>query len=179
MDCGLPTTIPAGLTFSRRYTLTAYPADDGWVLSVLMRGPSTINLTGTADGVQHVVSADAVTTEAWAPGVYAYSVRVAKGADKFEVDAGTVQVMADLAGVINGADMRSHAAKVLAAIEAVLEKRATLDQERYTINNRELWRTPIADLLKLRDVYRLEVRREQAAQCGKSLFGATVRVRLK
>ena len=61
----------------------------------------------------------------------------------------------------------------------MIEKRASLDQERYRINNRELYRTPIADLLKLRDLYRAEVRREQAAARGQNPFGATVRVRLR
>ena len=54
-----------------------------------------------------------------------------------------------------------------------------MDQERYRINNRELYRTPIADLIKLRDMYRAEVNRERAAKCGKNPFGRKVRVVLR
>ena len=74
-----------------------------------------------------------------------------------------------------GHDARSHVQRVLDAIEAVLEKRATLDQEQYRINNRELRRTPIADLLKLRDRYRGELARMKAASKG-GLFGVSARV---
>ena len=81
----------------------------------------------------------------------------------------------DIAQLAAGHDARSHVQRVLDAIEAVLEKRATLDQERYRINNRELVRTPVADLLKLRDRYRGELARMKAASKG-GLFGVSARV---
>lgn len=37
-------------------------------------------------------------------------------------------------------DLRNYAQKTLTALEAVIEGRASLDQERYCINNRELYR---------------------------------------
>ncbi|MEG2431803.1 MAG: hypothetical protein RSB25_09135, partial [Acinetobacter sp.] len=60
----------------------------------------------------------------------------------------------------------------------VIEGRASLDQERYRINNRELYRTPMETLIRLRNQYRAEVGREQAKASGKSLFGRVVRVKL-
>lgn len=177
MNCSiLPDKIGAGLTFSTLVTQTAYPAPI-WGLVVAMRGPSVIDLTTSAEGSQHRLSVSATTTANWTPGVYSYSVRATDGADVFEIESGQLTVTADLANVASGFDARSHAEKTLEAIEAVIEKRASLDQERYRINNRELYRTPIADLLKLRDVYRAEVRQQKAASRGKNLFGA-VRVRL-
>lgn len=177
-SCTLPAKIGAGLTFDRLLTLTAYPATD-WALSVALRGPSSINLTGQAEGTQHRLQAAAATTAGWAPGVYWYTMRATRGAEVVEVESGQLEILPDLAAEGGDFDGRTHAERTLAAIEAVIERRASLDQERYRINNRELYRTPIADLLKLRDLYRAEFRRERAAKCGKSLFGATVRVRLK
>lgn len=174
----LPDKIGAGLTFSRPVTLTAYPAQD-WTLSVLLRGPDVINLTATADGNQHMLTASAASTANWTPGLYTYAARVTNGTDVFEVESGQLTVAPDIASVGEGHDGRTHAQRTLEAIEAVIEKRASLDQERYRINNRELYRTPIADLLKLRDLYRAEVRREQLAARGKNPFGAAVRVRLR
>jgi hypothetical protein len=55
-------------------------------------------------------------------------------------------------------------------LEAVIEGRASLDQERYRINNRELYRTPMETLIKLRNQYRAEVSRERAKASGKSLL---------
>lgn len=174
----LPDKISAGLTFSQLVTLTAYQAPT-WALSAVLRGPVSINLTATAEGNQHRFAADAATTATWTPGVYWYSVRATDGVEVVEIENDQLVIAPDLANVGEEFDGRTHAQRTLAAIEAVIEKRASLDQERYRINNRELYRTPIADLLKLRDLYRAEVRREQAAARGKNLFGATVRVRFR
>lgn len=178
VSCILPDKIGAGLTLNSLVTLTAYPAPD-WALTVALRGPASINLSATAEGSQHRIAASAGVTATWAPGAYWYTVRATNGDDVVEVEQGQLTITPDLANAPGGFDGRSHAQKCLAAIEAVLEKRATLDQERYRINNRELHRTPVAELMKLRDLYRAEVRRELAAARGKSLFGAVVRVRLK
>lgn len=145
----------------------------------MLRGPSVINITASADGIQHKLNVASTITADWSPGLYEYTARVSSGSDVHEVESGQINLVPDLASAVEGHDGRSHAKRTLDAIEAVIEKRASLDQERYRINNRELYRTPIADLLKLRDIYRMEVRREQGAARGKNPFGATVRVRLR
>lgn len=177
MSCNILDKIGAGLTFSRLLTLTSYPAP-AWTVTLLMRGPASIDLTATAYGSQHKFLETVATTEAWTPGDYWYTLRATDGVEVVEVETGQVTITPDLANATTGFDGRSDAQIALEAINAVLAKRATLDQERYRINNRELYRTPIADLIKLRDMYRREVRHEQQAACGKTLFGATVRVRL-
>lgn len=178
MKLFFPPTIQAGVTFEASVAPADYPATGGWVLTAHLRGPAVINLTGAADGSGHKFTAAAATTAAWVAGIYSYGIRATKGADVWPVESSMLEVLPDLAAVNAPSDLRSHARKTLDAIEAVLEKRATRDQERYTINNRELWRTPMTDLLKLRDVYRAEVRREEAAARGKSLWGPAVRVRM-
>lgn len=179
MTCILPGSITAGLTFKRTVTLADYPADNGWVLHVYLRGKSAINIESTPNGAQHVINVPAASTTSWQEGNYGYSARVInQSGDVFEVASGTIDILADLQATTSG-DYRSHAQKTLDAVEAVIENRASLDQERYRINNRELYRTPMADLLKLRAHYRNEVRQEKAKACGKSLFGQTVRVSLR
>lgn len=177
MDGIVPAEIKAGLTFSNLVTLTAYPAPD-WALTVALRGPAVINLAATADGMQHKLAATATETSAYAPGLYAYSARVTRGDDVVEVESGTVTVLPDLAQSTGG-DVRSHNRKVLDSINAVIEKRATVDQERYRINNRELYRTPLADLLKLQAIYQARVRDEEAKARGHNPFGRVIRMRLK
>lgn len=180
MTCILPGSITAGLTFKRTVTLAAYPADQGWVLHAYFRGKAAIDIDSTPSGTQHVFSVPAATTAAWQEGNYGYSIRAvhSSSGEVYEVDSGTIDILGDMQ-TATGGDYRSHAQKVLDAVEAVIEGRATLDQERYRINNRELYRTPMADLLKLRAQYRNEVRQEKAKACGKSLFGQTVRVSLR
>lgn len=165
------------MTFASPVVLPAYPAGDGWALTLIMRGPAAIDLVATADGDTHILSAAATTTAAWAPGPYQVALRVTDGTQVVEVDEGLVRIVADLAGIAAGHDGRGHVRRVLDAIEAVIEGRATKDQESYKINNRELVRTPISELLKMRQTYRDEARRERAAARGQSLLGRRVLAR--
>ena len=172
-----PSYIVAGTTFDKIIVLTAYPAPD-WELTAILRGSESIDLTAEPDGTNHhfIIAAD--ITKTWSPGEYWYSLRSTDGDVVVEVEAGKTTIKPNLALIADGYDGRSHVERVLVAIEAVLEKRATIDQERYTINNRELWRTPIPDLLVLRDRYRAELRRMNAARVG-GLFDQHVRVRFQ
>jgi hypothetical protein len=174
MQGQFPNSIRAGVTFSRTVCLKQYQAPL-WALSVLLRGPKAIDFASVPSGSDHLLTVDAATTATWTAGDYVFAVRAVSNGTVMEVETGLVTVQPDIAAMADGTDTRVHAQRVLAAIEAVLEKRATQDQMRYAINNRELWRTPIADLLALRNFYKSELRRMKAAQRGR-LFGDQVKV---
>lgn len=169
-----PASIQAGLTLEKKLRYAQYPAPQ-WALSVLLRGPASINIEAQADDDDYQIAVVAADTSSWAAGQYQYSARVTDGTNILEVESGVVVIEADLATMPAGTDTTTYAQRSLAAIEAVLQKRASQDQQRYTINNRELWRTPIADLISLRNYFRAEVQRERSAKRG-SLFGRQVRV---
>ena len=78
--------------------------------------------------------------------------------------SGKIEVLEDLSAISGVHDGRTHAKKVLDAIMAVLENRATKDQESYSIAGRTLSRTPLADLQTLRDRYRGEYTQELRAE---------------
>lgn len=172
----LPGEVTAGLNFSASVSSKDHPAP-GWVLSLHLRGPGVVNLTGRADGASHVFEATGTDTAAWVAGDYWYSLRATQGANVAELERGTMRVLPDLLSAPEGYDGRSQAQIALDAINAVLAKRATLDQERYRINNRELYRTSISDLLKLRGFYAEQVRRENACKTGRTGFGRKIPVR--
>ena len=153
-----PTEITAGLSLRCEVVSERYPAPD-WVLTAILRGPAAIDLTAVVSGTGHVFEETAATTGAWEAGLYAVSLRAKRGADVHEIEAGQVRIAADLVSLEAGHDPRGHAQRVLDAIEAVLEGRASRDQQSYTINGRTLVRTTIADLLELRKTYREEVAR--------------------
>jgi hypothetical protein len=88
---------------------------------------------------------------------------VTKAGSTYEFERGEVEVLQNPRTAAAGFDGRSHARKVLDAIEAVMEDRATVDQKRVQINGRELERFPITDLIKLRQTYQFEVAREENA----------------
>lgn len=177
-DLRFPNKITAGLTFKHSVNLTAYPASS-WHLVAYLRGPIAIDLSAITDGNQHLFNIPAENTKKWAAGHYGYSLRATHTDGQVdEIDTGPIQIIADLAEITDQIDLRSHARKTLAALEAVIEGRASLDQERYRINNRELYRTPLEVLTKLRNQYRVEVSRELAKESGGSQFGKVIRIKL-
>lgn len=170
--------IYAGATLDLAITLTAHPAPE-WSLRLFLRGPTAIDLISTADGETHRFGASATVTQGWPPGAYWYSLRAVRSGEVVVVDEAQVAIRLDLAQVSGEHDGSTHAERVLAKIEAVIEGRATTDVLNYEINGRQLGRAQIEDLLKLRSVYRDEVRRERRAkQTGQSLFGRVIRARI-
>ena len=161
----VPNIITAGVSFRACTTQPAF--GEGWALFLYLRGPASIDIEATRSASTYEFTADPATTAEWAPGAYAYTIRATDGVEVVEVQSGRVKIAADIAAAGEGFDDRSHARKTLEAIEAVIEKRASMDQERYRINNRELYRTPIAELLRLRNTYRAEVQREDAKASGR------------
>lgn len=134
-------------------------------------------MAAASDGQVHKFAADAATTATWTPGAYWWAIRATDGVAVEEIERGDLVVLPDLVSAPVGYDGRSDNEKALAAIEAVLGKRATLDQERYRINNRELYRTPISELIKLRGFYARAVAREKRKASGATTWGRPVPVR--
>lgn len=169
----------SGYAVKFNLNLTAYPASD-WTVYAYLRGASAIDLQSTAQGNMHVFNVPANISKDYKAGHYGFSLRAVSSdtGEVEELESGSVEIKADLASISENTDLRSHAQKTLTALEAVIEGRASLDQERYRINNRELYRTPMETLIRLRNQYRAEVDREQAKASGKSLFGRVVRVKL-
>lgn len=172
----LPAKITAGLSFQVGLCDPAHPAPD-WEVKAYLRGQANLDLTAAAVGTNHEFSLDAATTAEWEAGTYWYVLRASKGAVVQQIETGVLEVLPDFAGLTAGFDGRSQAQIALEAIDAVIARRATMDQERYRINNRELYRTPIADLMKLRGYYVNLVKREKACQSGDCTFGRRINVR--
>lgn len=159
-------TLIAGDSLVFTESLADYPASDGWTLTYRL-APRTagtaITFSATASGADYSVNVLATTTAAWAAGSYSWAAYVTKAGQRFTVDSGVITISPD-PGVVSSLDSRTHAQRVLEAIQAVIEGRATRDQEEYTIGNRSLKRTPLRDLMLLRDRYRAEVNAEAAGR---------------
>ena len=117
-------------------------------------GSTTFSITAT--GTEHTVEVASATTAGYTAGTYAWQLYVTRTSDsqRLSLARGTWTVITNLSA--STADPRSHAKKVLDAIEATIEGRASIDQMSYSIQGRTLARTPLADLMKLRDEYRAE-----------------------
>ena len=172
----IPAHVTAGLSFQAAVSDARY-LPPAWSCTLHLRGAGTINLTAAPDGATHEFTAAPAATTAWTPGDYWWTIRATNGTDVVEIGSGQMKVAPDLAAVTGPYDGRTENEKALAAINAVLAKRATIDQQRYVINNRELWRTPIPELLKLFAFYSTRVRRERARRNGGSGIGRIIPVR--
>lgn len=164
-----PTAIIAGdfTTWKRTDLGTDYPPAS-YVLSYKARlegsGSTVITITATTSGSNYLVSLASATTAAYTVGVYHWQAYITRNSDSARVtlDEGTFVVEANRSTATT--DPRSHAKIVLDNIEAVIRNRATQDQMAYTIQGRSLSRTPIADLLLLRDRFKAEYQRELDAE---------------
>jgi hypothetical protein len=148
-----------------------YPASDGWTLKYRLvpefTAPAQTPITLTAltyETTRYRVQESSTNTAAWKSGFYSWARWVEKAGQRVSLGQGRLEVLPDPAATAAGHDGRTHARKVLEAIEAVLESRATKDQEEYSIAGRSLRRTSIPDLLVLRDKYKLIVASEDAAE---------------
>lgn len=162
-----PSEVRAGDTWKWTKSLPDYPAS-AWTLKYRFKNATTgFEITASASGDAYSVTVAAATTAAYASGSYSWIAWVEGGtSEKYTVDTGVCTVDPDYrSGTASVAlDDRSHARKVMDSIEAVIEGRASKDQERYQIAGRELIRTPIPILLKLRQHYKAEVDGQAAAE---------------
>lgn len=161
-----PARFVAGDSIDFLWSHADHPASAGWATSWRLVGPGVaLALTAAPQGDAFRVTATAAATAALtvpAAGVPATLMgTAARGAERFEVYRAPAQLLANPATVTG--DLRGHAARTLAAIEALLEGRATKDQMSYRIGDRELSRIPVPELIELREYYRREARLEADA----------------
>lgn len=167
----LSNLLTAGDTLDFTTSVPDYPATEGWTLKYRLapRAAGTaIDITATADGDDYDVQVAASTTASWAAGYYTWTAYVELGSERYTVGRGQLQIRASSVTLAAATDGRTHARIVLDAINATIEGRATKDQQEYTIGNRSLKRTPLADLINLQQLYQAKVNAEDNAAAGRS-----------
>lgn len=165
MSAPTPTTEPASLnagdTARWLKTLASYPAGDGWALAyTLVNAAQRIAFNASAQGDDHLVLVDAATTAGWAAGAYDWRASVSKAGEVYTVGTGRMSIAPAFGAAV---DARSQARRMLEAVEATLEGRASSSTAEYEIAGRRLKHIPIPELLQLRDRLRIDVRAEDAA----------------
>ena len=177
----IPSRIQAGDTLSLTYSDADYPASS-YTVTAYLRGPVNADIAYSADGDNHAATVAAATTATWSAGIYRYTLRADDGAGGYTtLETGWTEVLADLAAVTATSTNASHAKTVLDAIEAVIENRATSDQLRVKINNREIEKLSLSELYQFRAKYRAEYQQELRANGIANALGVSgnqVRVRL-
>lgn len=159
-----PSEFTAGDTVKWTVSLGAFPADDGWTLTYNFRGPETQNVTAVADGAAHAVVISAIDSDKFEPGDYAWAAFAVKGAERFRARSGRMAVRVNLQTVDQIFDPRSHVERVLDALKAMIEKKATRDQSSYSIEGRSLSRMSPEELLTWKSHYETLLKQEENAE---------------
>jgi hypothetical protein len=164
---GEPTMLVAGDTWTWQrndlasdFPLAAYSLS----YSIQREGATTaptIVVSSEAGGA-YKTTLSAATTAAFGAGIWRWVAYMTRTVDseRVNIGAGLFSVKPNPALAY---DARSHASKVLAAIESLIEGRATSDVSSYSIAGRSLTRLSIDELLTWRAHYRREVKRERDA----------------
>ena len=142
-------------------------------------GSHKFAITATEADDTYYVEVASATTASYADGDFIWNAFITRSSDaqRIRVDTGRTTVVKNLANT--NADLRSHAKKVLDAIQAVLENRASVDQSSFSIAGRSLSRMSVDELLTFRDRYKVEYLQEikEARIKNKQRSGNTIEVK--
>lgn len=170
-----------GDSFNLLNTFVDYLPSDGWVLKTRfaprLNTAAAIVLIATAENADYRTTASSATTSSWTPGVYNVAQWVEKTGQRVTLATGEITLLPDPATMASGVDTRSHVARTLANIEAMLEGRATKDVQEYSIGDRQLKHLTIPELLIWRDKYRSQLAGEQAGSVASKRLGRKIHVR--
>lgn len=118
-----PLSARAGDSWGWVRALADYPAPT-WTLTYTLFGPTgLVRITAGASGMLHQVTLYPAVTGAYPAGRYDWVAHVTDGTDRHQVGEGAIQVLPDVR-TATALDGRSHARRVLDAIEATIEGRA-------------------------------------------------------
>lgn len=158
-----PESIRAGDTLKFTKSIADYSAADGWTLTynfIKATGDNPFSFTATTSGSGYAITVSASTTTGWPAGDYRGEAVVSSlSGEVYTVWNGALSVLPSLAQSA-GVDNRSTAKIILDSIEAVLQKRATREILNSEVDGVKLERIPVADLIVLRDKFRVEYRHE-------------------
>lgn len=143
-------------------------------LTAYFRGPAAeatnIGTVDVAGVLENGVWKVEVGTENFQPGDWVYEIwGVVDGRNNLAL-SGKLRVMPSVVCQGAGVDRRSHAAKMVEAIESYLEGSAGEWVRKYKINNRELERHSIGELWTMLRHYKSAAAREAAKEAGRPLM---------
>ena len=121
---------------------------------------ANFTITASASGDDYVVEVASATTATYSKGNYNWVSYITRSSDsaRIKIGEGFIEIEDNFA--TTSTSVRSHAKKVLDAIEAVIENRASMDQSSMSIAGRSLSRLSIDELMTFRDRYRAEYLKE-------------------
>lgn len=146
---------------------------DGWTAMVIFyNSQDTYHFSATTAGDVYLFTA--ITNNSWVPGKYQVILRFTKDTEVNTLFLGEIRILPD--PYASPVDDRSHVKKVLDAIEAVIEGRATRSEKEYTLGDKKLVSMTHEELFKAWNRYKFLYKQELQAK-GLEPIGNQVKVR--
>ena len=167
----------------RRTDLSADYPNPAYTMTYVARitggGNTEIQLVGTNYNDDYLFSASSATSASFTAGYYHWQLEALQtsSGNRIVIDRGAFNAIVDLD--VNGTDPRTHAEIMVSKIESLLSGKADADVANYSIAGRSLTKMSFDELVKVRDFYKAEFRKEQIAdriRQGRDT-GSTVKVR--
>jgi len=155
-DLNLKLKIGDLATFEHGY---GYWVDSGYVLTLSVRGLSTLDKVCGRDTVQFLSSETATLAKGW----HILILSATLGSERTELLSRRLEVVPDRLNDPEVTDYISHNQKMLNSLTAFIEGRAEdgqIDHVKSMIGDKELWQTPMAEIIKIRDTYHNKVKME-------------------
>lgn len=162
-----PTSITAGDTLTWTRSLADYLPASGWVLSYsLTTATAKIDITGSAQGSDHLINVLAAASSVYVAGDYAWQAYVTNGTERRTIGTGRITIRPNLATQVGGLDARSAARRILDALLVAFEQaalgRAFVTE--YDIAGRRMKFSGMADWEKTIQFWRRQVAVEDRAE---------------
>lgn len=158
-----PLEVVSGTTVKFKRIFDDYKPENSWVLTYTFINKDVKRTVTTSDNGDsyHLFNS---TLTGWVEGRYSWQAFVAKSGERYLVDSGEWEVKADYA-LHKKLDTRSHVKKVLDALEAMIENKASKDQLSYSIatpegGSRTLSRLTHAEVIESHKYYKTLYQRE-------------------
>lgn len=160
----VPSKLRSGLNNS--WTQSSPEYYDGFTLSYrFFNDSSAFSVSGgviSQSGSEYTVTIP-YASATWQHGTYRWEAYVTKDDDKYLIDSGVVEILPNIQSS-ESFDGRSHNEKVLDALRAVIERRATTDQLSVSIGGKSIQRMPFDQLIKYAKQYEEYVRQERLSE---------------
>lgn len=166
-----PKEITSGFQYTWTETLSDYPANDGWTLKyILLNSANKEEFEAAADGASHVITLTATDTEEFIAGVYTlYKYVEHTDGRKYQITSFTFEVHANPIEA-STLDTRTHARKMLEALEALEIGRASISQKGFSIAGRSIEYLLPEEIIKWKLHYQRIVNAEEGKASSKQRF---------
>lgn len=148
----IPDELRVGDTWFFELKHSDFPASDWDYVAYFSSCAAKFSATAADNGTAHRFTVAAATTADYEPGGYDYQIRAEHSSDGriFTVGEGFVDLLSPLS---QQADHRNRVKKILDAIDAVIENRASSDQMSMSVAGRSISRMSVNELRDFRAWY--------------------------